>query len=716
MRGSHCLSIERGRSDAGVAHWGGRCNHPAVEHASTPNRLANETSPYLLQHAHNPVDWYPWGEEAFARARAENRPILLSVGYSSCHWCHVMERESFENESTARLMNDLFVNVKVDREERPDVDDVYMRAVQVLTGRGGWPMTVFLTPDGKPFYGGTYFPPVDRHGLPGFPRLLQAVARAYRDQPDEVARSVDRILSALEGVEQPRPSEGPLDPTRPRRAAEGLLGLVDRHHGGLGGAPKFPHAAVFQLLLRHYRATGRRDFLDVVRLTCERMAHGGLYDQIGGGFHRYTVDGEWLVPHFEKMLYDNAQLPRLYLETFQVTGEPWLRRIAEETLDYLLRDMRDPEGGFYSATDADSEGEEGKYFVWTPAEVARLVDARDVELVCRYWNITPEGNFEGKSIPHVTVSVETVAKMFGRSPEDAASALARARARLLAARAERVPPLRDEKVLTSWNALAIGTFAEAGRVLRAPRFVDAAVRAAEFVWTRLRAGGKLLHVWAGGQAKQDAYLDDHAFLAAALVDLYEATGHPHHLAGARELVAALDARFHDGAAGGYFFTAVDAERLITRQKSGTDGSVPAGNAVAAHALLRLHHLTGEAGYRTRAEEILRLYHDEAAKNPFAYAHLLQALEFSTEGPTEVVVVGASGAPDTEALWSAIAPVYLPHRVLVASDPEAAETLSPARDRPAVDGHATAYVCRNFTCSPPVTDPAALRALLEAANG
>src|SRR5438094_730361 len=400
MRGSHCLSIERGRSDAGVAHWGGRCNHPAVEHASTPNRLANETSPYLLQHAHNPVDWYPWGEEAFARARAENRPILLSVGYSSCHWCHVMERESFENESTARLMNDLFVNVKVVREERPDVDDVYMRAVQVLTGRGGWPMTVFLTPDGKPFYGGTYFPPVDRHGLPGFPRLLQAVARAYRDQPDEVARSVDRILSALEGVEQPRPSEGPLDPTRPRRAAEGLLGLVDRHHGGLGGAPKFPHAAVFQLLLRHYRATGRRDFLDVV-------------------------------------------------------------------------------------------------------------------LVCRYWNITPEGNFEGKSIPHVTVSVETVAKMFGRSPEDAASALARARARLLAARAERVPPLRDEKVLTSWNALAIGTFAEAGRVLRAPRFVDAAVRAAEFVWTRLRAGGKLLHVWAGGQAKPDAYLDDHAFLAAA---------------------------------------------------------------------------------------------------------------------------------------------------------------------------------------------------------
>jgi len=701
---------------AGVARQTPRCHHPSVGHGSKPNRLAGETSPYLLQHAHNPVEWYPWGEEAFARARAENRPVLLSVGYSACHWCHVMERESFEDEATARLMNDLFVNVKVDREERPDVDDAYMRAVQMLTGRGGWPMTVFLTPDAKPFYGGTYFPPVDRHGLPGFPRVLQAVARAYRDQPEEVAKSVDRILSALENVEQPRPGEGPVDPTLPRRAAESLLGLVDRRHGGFGGAPKFPHAAAFQVLLRQHRATGSRDLLDAVRLTCERMAHGGLYDQIGGGFHRYTVDAEWLVPHFEKMLYDNAQLPRLYLEAFQVTREPWLRRIAEETLDYLLRDMRDPGGGFYAATDADSEGEEGKYFVWTPAEVARLVDARDVELVCRYWDISPQGNFEGKNIPHVTVSVETVAKMFGRTSEDAAAALARARARLLAARAERVPPLRDEKILTGWNALAIGTLAEAGRVLGAPRFVDAAVRAAEFIWTRLRPGGRLLHVWARDRAKQDGYLDDHAFLASALVDLYEATGNPSHLGRARELVAALDTRFHDDAAGGYFFTAADAERLITRQKSGADGSVPSGNAVAAHVLLRLHHLTGEGGYGARADEILRLYRDEAARNPFAYATLLQALEFSVEGPAEVVVVGAGGAVDTQALWSAVAAVYLPHRVLVSSEPGVPEVLPPARERPQVDGRATAYVCRDFTCSPPVTDPAALRPLLEATRG
>src|SRR5438067_3695305 len=715
MRGPSRMSIERRRARSGVAASGVRCNDPDMGPESKPNRLAAETSPYLLQHAHNPVDWYPWSEEAFARARAENRPILLSVGYSACHWCHVMERESFEDENTARLMNELFVNVKVDREERPDVDDVYMKAVQMLTGRGGWPMTVFLTPDGKPFYGGTYFPPVDRHGLPGFPRLLQAVARAYRDQPDEVARSVDRILSALEGVEQPRPSEGPLDPTRPRRAAEGLLGLVDRHHGGLGGAPKFPHAAVFQLLLRHYRATGRRDFLDVVRLTCERMAHGGLYDQIGGGFHRYTVDGEWLVPHFEKMLYDNAQLPRLYLETFQVTGEPWLRRIAEETLDYLLRDMRDPEGGFYSATDADSEGEEGKYFVWTPAEVARLVDARDVELVCRYWDISEEGNFDGKSIPHVTLTVEQVARTFGRSPAEGAAALERARTRLLAARGERVPPARDEKILASWNGLMIGTLAEAGRVLRTPRFVGAACAAAEFVWTRMRSGGKLLHGWAGGGAKHGAYLDDHAFVASALLDLYEATGDRVHLERTRELAAALDARFHDGAGGGYFFTAHDEERLIARSKPGADGSLPSGNAVAAHVLLRLHHLTGEAGHRARAEEILRLYHDEAAENPFAYATYLQALELYLEGPLEVVVVGRRGAADTDVLWGEVARAYLPHRVLVATEPGEADPPAPARARPPVDGRATAYVCRNFTCSAPVTRADELARLLQPAT-
>ena len=685
------------------------CQHASV---ATPNRLARETSPYLLQHAHNPVDWFPWGPEAFARAREENKPILLSVGYSACHWCHVMERESFESPEIAGLMNRLFVNVKVDREERPDVDDVYMKAVQMLTGRGGWPMTVFLTPEGKPFYGGTYFPPADRHGLPGFPRVLEAVSRAFRERPEDVAKSVGQLLTGLARSEQARATEHPLDPNLPRRAAEALLAHVDRTEGGLGGAPKFPHGSAFQLFLRQHRATGNAALLEAVRLTCERMANGGMYDQIGGGFHRYTVDAHWLVPHFEKMLYDNAQLPRLYLEAYQVAGEAAFLRTAEETLDYVLRDMRHPAGGFYSATDADSEGEEGKYFVWTPAEVSRLVDPSDVELVCRYWDISEEGNFEGKSIAHVTLSVEQTARMFGRTPADTAEALERARQRLLAARAGRIAPARDEKILTSWNGLMIGTLAEAGRVTGAARFLAAAVEAADFIWTHVRSGGKLLHGWTSGQAKHGAYLDDHAFLASAFLDLYEATGDREHLARARELIAALDARFHDDAGGGYFFTGHDEEQLIARSKPGADGSLPSGNTVAAHALLRLHHLTGGAGHRQRAEEILRLFHDEAAENPFAYATYLQALELYLEGPTEVVVVGARGQTEAESLWAEVARVYLPHRVLVAAAPGEADPLAPARERPPVNERATAYECRHFACSAPVTEPGELARLLQ----
>jgi hypothetical protein len=687
-----------------------RCHDDRV---ASENRLIRETSPYLLQHARNPVDWYPWGPEAFARARAEDRPVLLSVGYSACHWCHVMERESFENPGIARLMNEHFVCVKVDREERPDVDDVYMKAVQMLTGRGGWPMTVFLTPDGKPFYGGTYFPPADRHGMPGFPRVLEAVARTYRERPTEVERSVQRILTELARTEQMGPGGTSVDPALPRRAAEALLEHVDSTDGGLGGAPKFPHAAAFQLLLRQFHATGNRRLLEAVVLTCERMARGGVYDQVGGGFHRYAVDAHWLVPHFEKMLYDNAQLPRLYLEAYQVTGDPALRRIAEETLDYLLREMRHAEGGFYSATDADSEGEEGRYFLWTRAEVERLIEPEDVDLVCRYWDISVEGNFEGRSIPHVTLDVEQAAKMFGRTPVEVRAALGRARERLLAARAERVPPLRDEKILTSWNGLALGTLAEAGRVLREPRFVRAAIDAAEFVWTRLRGSGRLLHGWAAGQAKQGAFLDDHAFLASGLIDLYEASGERRHLERARELVAALDARFHDATGGGYFFAADDEERLIARSKSGADGSLPSGNAVAMHVLLRLHHLSGEDGYRERAEEILHLWHDEAARNPFAYATYIQALEFHFEGPVEVIVVGERDTVETEALWAAASAPYLPHRVVVSVSPRDPDPPAPARERGTVNGRATAYVCRNATCSAPVTDPAELRALLAA---
>ncbi len=683
---------------------------------TSPNRLVHETSPYLLQHAHNPVDWYPWGEEAFARARSESKPILLSVGYSACHWCHVMERESFENPEIARLMNQWFVNVKVDREERPDVDDVYMKAVQLLTGRGGWPMTVFLRPDGTPFYGGTYFPPVDRHGLPGFPRVLEAMARAHRERPAEVQQSAAQILEGLSRVDTGAPGSGALDGALPRRAAEALLRHVDRDHGGLGGAPKFPHTQAFQLLLRQGCRAGDRAMVDAVLVTCERMARGGVYDQIGGGFHRYSVDARWLVPHFEKMLYDNAQLPRLYLEAYQVTADPAWRTVAEETLDYLLRDMRHPRGGFFSATDADSEGEEGKYFVWTPAEVAAVVEPADRDLVCRYWDISMAGNFEGSSIPHITLSVLQVAQLFGRTPDDATTAIRTARTRLLAARAGRSAPLRDEKILVAWNALAIGTLAEAGRVLGAPRFVDAARQAIEFIWTQVRAGDQLLHVWTAGRARGGAYLDDHAFLASALVDVFEATGERAMLTRAQALVAQLEARFRDAEGGGYFFTAHDHERLIVRGKNGSDGSLPAGNAVAAHVLLRLSHLTGDPAYRVRAEEILHLYHGAAAEHPFAYATYLQVLEYYHQGPTEVVIVGRCDAPDTNALWQVVASTLVPHRVLVGVEPGDPDPLAPACNRPAVDGRATAYVCRNSTCSAPVTDPTALRALLDLREG
>jgi uncharacterized protein YyaL (SSP411 family) len=676
------------------------------------NRLARETSPYLLQHAHNPVDWYPWGEEAFAHARAENKPVLLSIGYSACHWCHVMERECFEDPGIAGLMNERFVNVKVDREERPDVDDVYMRAVQLMIGRGGWPLTVFLTPDGRPFHGGTYFPPVDRHGLPGFPRVLDAISRAFHERPQDVAKSVAQLVAGVQRSEESGASPVALDPALPRRAAEALVRHVDTQYGGLGGAPKFPHSRAFQLLLRQWRATGRQDLLEAVTLTARYMADGGIYDHIGGGFHRYSVDAHWLVPHFEKMLYDNAELPRLYLELFQATGEPACGRVVRETLDYLLREMRHEEGGFYAATDADSEGEEGKFFVWTPAEVAAVVEPGDVELVSRYWDITEEGNFEGKNIAHVTLTVEQIAKFFGRSPESAAAAIAEARRRLFAARSLRVPPGRDDKILTSWNALAIGTLAEAGRVLDETRYVAAAEAAADFLWSEVRRDGSLLHGWAKGRAKQGAFLDDHAFLAAACIDLYEATGDSRHLARARELAGALEERFRDEAGGGYFFTSHDGESLIVRTKSGADGSIPSGNAVAAVALLRLHTLTGEKHFRERAEEILRIYQAAATENAFGYTTWLEALERWSEGATEVVIVGPRETPDAQALWRATAERWIPHRTLVWVESGASDVPAVARDRPAVAGRATAYVCRNFSCSRPVHTPAELLALLD----
>ncbi|MCS6925486.1 MAG: thioredoxin domain-containing protein, partial [Candidatus Binatia bacterium] len=509
-----------------------------MDHPGTPrftNRLIHETSPYLLQHAHNPVDWYPWGEEAFAKAKAENKPILLSVGYSACHWCHVMEHESFENEEIATLMNELFVNVKVDREERPDVDEIYMNAVQMLTGRGGWPLTVFLTPEGKPFYGGTYFPPVDRHNIPGFARVLRAVAQAYAERPHEVERATAQIVAQLEKLSHHQQTARPLHEDTLAKAAASLAQYVDPVYGGLGGAPKFPNSSVFAFFLRQYHATGDTRYLEVTTHTLRKMAAGGVYDHLGGGFHRYSVDARWLVPHFEKMLYDNALLARLYLEAYRATTDPFFRHVAADILAYVEREMRDPQGGFYSTQDADSEGEEGKFFLWSREEVMRVLGDEVGEIFCRYYDVTEVGNFEHRNILHPTLTLEQLAALFRRDREEVERLLAEARRMLFAVRETRVKPLRDEKMLTSWNGLMISAFVDAYLTLGETRYVEIAQQAADFLLTHLYTDGRLLHCFKDGQAKFNAYLDDYAFLAAALLDLYEATFDHAYLTRAVEL-------------------------------------------------------------------------------------------------------------------------------------------------------------------------------------
>ncbi|MDQ3863740.1 MAG: thioredoxin domain-containing protein, partial [Actinomycetota bacterium] len=510
------------------------------------NRLANETSPYLLQHKDNPVEWYPWGEEAFRKAREEDKPILLSVGYSACHWCHVMERESFEDDETARMMNEHFVNVKVDREERPDIDSIYMAAVQALTRHGGWPMTVFLTPDGAPFYGGTYFPPVPSRGMPSFRQLLLSVADAYENRREEVlqnARTVRDYLRASTAAAMPEAEAAGTELLD--RASGALLSQLDRRFGGFGGAPKFPQAMNLEVLLRHHHRTKERSALDAVELTCRQMAHGGIYDQLGGGFSRYSVDAYWLVPHFEKMLYDNALLSRLYLETYQATGDAFYRRIAEETLDYVLRDMTSEEGGFYSAEDADSEGEEGKFYVWTLEELEAALDPDEASLAARYWDVTERGNFEGKNILHVPRPPEVVAEEFGLSPEELWSRIVTIRAKLFSAREKRVKPGRDEKVLAAWNGLMLRSFALAARVTGREDYREAAVKNASFIVERMKEGGRIHRSYKGGRARFNGYLEDYAMVADGLIALYEATFETRWLVEADALMDAVSELFWD---------------------------------------------------------------------------------------------------------------------------------------------------------------------------
>ncbi|WP_447973340.1 thioredoxin domain-containing protein [Nitrospira sp. Kam-Ns4a] len=677
------------------------------------NRLVQEASPYLRQHAHNPVDWYPWGAEALARAKAEDKPILLSIGYSACHWCHVMAHECFENPDIAQLMNERFVNVKVDREERPDLDDLYQKAVQVFTGRsGGWPLTVFLTPDQEPFYGGTYFPPVPRYNLPAFPQVLQSVAEAYHGRSADIQTNIERVRAGLRRVSVPQPSGEPLSAALLDGAVRELGFFYDPVHGGFGDGPKFPTAAPLNLLLRHHNRTKDGDALDLVTHTLRKMAAGGLYDHLGGGFHRYTVDARWLVPHFEKMLYDNAQLIRLYLDGWRLTGDDRFRQVVEETIAYLSREMTAPGGAFYAAQDADSEGEEGKYFLWTPAEVKAVLGTELGELFCRVYDVTETGNFEGKSIlnrlGHASLPPEEM--------EEIERLLTPAKHKLLEVRERRVKPGLDDKILTGWNALAISALLDAYQALAEPAYLAKAERALAFLLDRGYRDGRLSRMVTEGRSRLNAYLDDYACLAAALVDAFEATAELAHLERAIELVELMLDRFWDPEGDGFFFTGSDHEALLQRMKPGTDSAVPSGNAVAALALLRLSAYTGEPRYRDRAERTLRLFRAQMDQNAYGSAAMLCAADLHLRGPQDIVLVGRRTDPALQEMRAVVGRRYLPNKTLVLVEDGAAGEAArfvpaAAKGKRAVDGRPTAYVCQQFTCSRPVTDWVTLERLL-----
>ncbi len=672
-----------------------------------PNRLINEQSPYLRQHAYNPVDWYPWGDEALQRAKDENKPILLSIGYSACHWCHVMERESFENEAIARLMNNNFVSIKVDREERPDLDQIYMDAVQMITGRGGWPLTMFLTPDAKPFFGGTYWPPEDRQGMPGFARILAGVANAYQSGAHEVQHNVEKLTEALGALAKYQPSPGDLRPDLAVVAARALAGAYDSINGGIGGAPKFPNTFVFSLFLRSFAAEGDESMAEMVRHTLKKMVCGGIYDQIGGGFHRYSVDERWLIPHFEKMLYDNALLARIYADAGRALNEPEFLVTSREILDYVLREMTSPEGGFYSSQDADSEGVEGKFFVWTPAEVERILGPELSPLAERYFDISDEGNFEGENVLHRTLEVADAARTFGKSEDQIESAIATIRAKLLTERAQRVHPGRDEKILTAWNAMMIAAFADGYRAHHEVRYLEAGGRACEFILSKMWDGRTLLRSCKDGVARFNAYLEDYALLSGAMVDMYEASLEPRYLVSARMLADIILDRFLDREKGGFFFTSEDHEALIARSKAAFDGSTASGNSAAIMVLLRLAEYTGEDRYRSEAERALRLFREFIEKQPFGFSHMLEAVDLFQRGATEVVLVGDSAAAEFRSWVERLGLLYVPNLSIFIADPSgtAANGTLPeqVRGKRALDGRVTAYVCRQRTCTAPITE-------------
>lgn len=689
-----------------------------TEHAHT-NRLIDETSPYLLQHAHNPVDWYPWGDEALEKARREDKPIFLSIGYSACHWCHVMERESFESEAIAEVLNEHFVSIKVDREERPDLDNIYMNAVQVMTSQGGWPMSVWLSPDLTPFYAGTYFPPADRYGRPGFTSVLQQLIDAWENDRDKIEEVGRRISDRLADIEKPGDASERLDREPVEQAFVEMQRTFDGQHGGFGEAPKFPPSHQLRLLLHVWGDLNagehqREEALAMAEVTLARMASGGMYDQLGGGFHRYSVDEKWLIPHFEKMLYDNALLADAYVEAWQATGRAFYRRIACETLDYVLREMVDESQGdkqpFYSTQDADTEGEEGKFFVWSPSELEAVLGEKDAQKAANYWGVDPGGNFEhGKSalnrLHHLDKRGHEAA--FDRVPGD----IEAIRDKLFEAREQRVKPGTDTKILAAWNGMMIGAMAKAGFAFDEPKYIHAAERAVDFVLDEMVEGNLqsdfgLMRTYKDGRARFPGYLDDFAWIAAGLMDLFEATGDLARLEQAESFVQRMVELFLDPA-GGFFYTAEHHKNLIVRQKETYDGATPSGNSIAVMNLLRLAELRGREELREMADEALRTFYDKMSRIPTGMSEMLQALDFHTEGPTEVVLVEPDGEADE--MRGVMRTSFVPNmvRVLARLDgrglDEWAKAVPLCEAREAKDGQPTAYVCFEGACQQPTTD-------------
>lgn len=691
------------------------------------NHLSGSKSPYLLQHADNPVDWYPWGEEAFARAKKEDKPIFLSIGYATCHWCHVMEHESFEDEAVAALMNEAFINIKVDREERPDIDQVYMSVCQMLTGGGGWPLTIIMTPDREPFYAATYIPKESRYGRIGMVDLIPRIRQLWDSDRDKISATSRQILAGLEKMDT-RSAGGSLEPTVIDEAFTQLAGRYDAAHGGFGSAPKFPSPHNLVFLTRYWRQTGNQQALAMVSRTLEQMRLGGVYDQIGFGFHRYSTDTEWLVPHFEKMLYDQAMLIMAYTEAWLATSNPIFEHTVREIVTYVLRDMTSPKGAFYSAEDADSEGEEGLFYLWTLAEVGEILGKEDAALAASVWNLSAEGNYTdevkgtrtGRNIPHLSDSHAANAETLQMRQKEFEQRLQLLRTRLFDIRENRVHPLKDDKVLADWNGLMAAALASAGRVFGEPEWIRAAERATGFVLDEMHTSkGRMLHRYRDGEASIPAFLDDYVFMTTAMLELYDATFNPKYLEQALELQQQTLELFWDKARGGFFFTADDNEELLVRQKEVYDGAIPSGNSMAADNFVRLARLTGDERNLETADKIFSAFAADAGRLPSAHAQLVGALQRAAGPSLEVVIAGDPGADDTAALISTVREMYLPHAavLLVPSGPSGAaiRKLAPfAEAYTPVLGKAAAYVCQDFACQLPTTDPDKLTRLLKEA--